>query len=72
MYHLAITTASRLQTSAIHFLLNKVAPLSCFTLRSLASVMMVSLKREREDDVDDDDNEETGKCMLIYVCPTFD
>lgn len=29
--------------------------------------MMVSLKREREDDVDDDDNEETGKCMLIYV-----
>lgn len=34
--------------------------------------MMVSLKREREDDVDDDDNVETGKCMLLYICPAFD
>lgn len=33
---------------------------------------MVSLKREREVDVDDDENEETGKYMLIYVFPTFD
>lgn len=34
---------------------------------------MISLKREREDDVDDDDNEETGKCITgIHVCPTFD
>lgn len=32
---------------------------------------MISLKREREDDVDDDENEETGKCT-IYVYPTFD
>lgn len=33
--------------------------------------MMVSLKREREDEVDDDDNEETGKCMITYGCPMF-
>lgn len=33
---------------------------------------MVSLKREREDVVDDDDNEKTGKRKPIYVCPTFD
>lgn len=43
-----------------------------FYLKIKQAVMMVSLKREREDEVDDEDNEETGNFMLTYACPSLD
>lgn len=60
----------QIECFAIHFLQSCTSLVFYFKIKQ--AVMMVSLKREREDEVDDDDNEETGNFMLTYVCPTFD
>lgn len=56
--------------SAIHFLQVKLYYLCSFAISPTNQIaVMVSIKREREAEVDDDDAEESRKCSYILRFP---